>query len=79
MLIDMVVVDMVEVPVVQVVDVTSVPDGGVSAVGAMNMGMVAVFYVGGRCHDRILACCSLDTACSLATAGRGASATCGQG
>jgi hypothetical protein len=53
MLVDVVAMDVVQVPIMQVVDVTVVTDGGVPTIGAMNMRMVVVL----RSHSRPPAGC----------------------
>jgi hypothetical protein len=50
MLVDMVAVRMMQMPVVQIVDVTVVADGYVAAVGTMLMRVVRMLGIRTRCH-----------------------------
>jgi hypothetical protein len=59
MLIDVVAVHMVQMPVMQEVNVAIVADGRMTAIGSVDVCMVAVFRIGASCHHQSPAICSL--------------------
>lgn len=56
MFINVVAMGMVEMPVMQIIDVTVMADGYMPAAGPMNMCMIAMLRIGTCCHDHL--CCS---------------------
>jgi hypothetical protein len=57
MFIDVIVMHMVQMPVMQVVDVAFVADGHVTAIGSVNVRMIAMLRIGASCHDQSPAVC----------------------
>jgi hypothetical protein len=52
MFIDVIAVHMVQMPVMQVIYVASVADGRVTAIGSVNVCVVAVLRIGASCHNQ---------------------------
>ena len=52
-----IVMHMVQMPVMQVVNVSFVTDSHVTAIGSVNVRMIAMLGIGASCHDRSPAVC----------------------
>jgi hypothetical protein len=48
---------MMQVPVMQVINVASVVNGSMAAIGSMNVWVVGMLRIWASCHDRLLPVC----------------------
>jgi hypothetical protein len=52
MFIDVVAMHMVQMPIMQVINISTVADGRMAAIGSVDVWVVTVLGIGASCHDR---------------------------
>jgi hypothetical protein len=53
MFIDVVAMHMVQMPIMQVINMSTVADGRMAAIGSVDVWVVAVLRIGASCHDSL--------------------------